>query len=151
MSFYGEPVTVSSTHPELLNQVVIDLRQFIVGGEPLESGPHLRLDFDAALEFGACYLGFWRVMGDALAHRFLLLHGGAVCSPPGATRNDPASSEPAAVLFIGPGGSGKTTLVLAATRLGWEPMGDDVVALEWQTGRLFAVSAPYRVRPDTRL
>jgi len=150
LDFYGERLTLRTEHPELVNQVLTDLGAFVVGEEPLEGAPSLTLQCAPSDPISPCYLAFWRALGDTLAHRFLLLHAGAVCSPERAHPRDSDGSSREATLFIGPGGSGKTTMVLAATRLGWQPMGDDVVALEWETARLYSVSAPYRVRPDTK-
>jgi len=85
----------------------------------------------------------------ALLDRFLLLHAAAVV----LSRRDRGAREspvPRACLFVGSGGSGKTTLGLAAAQRGHTLMGDDLVALDWRSGRLYAMPFPLRPRPDVR-
>lgn len=77
-------------------------------------------------------------MAKTLNYRFLLLHASAFACNGGA------------VMFCGPGGSGKTTLAMVADALGHSVLGEDIVALDWRTRRVHPLSMPYRPRPFTR-
>ena len=69
------------------------------------------------------------------ARRDLLwLHAGAVAGGSGA------------ILFVGPGASGKSTLSTALAARGWQYCGDDVVALDRATGAVI----PFPVAPTVR-
>ena len=77
-------------------------------------------------------------MAKTLNYRFLFLHASAFAGNGGA------------VLFSGPGGSGKTTLAMVADALGHPVLGEDIVAVDWRTRMVHPMSMPYRPRPFTR-
>ncbi len=97
--------------------------------EPAESEPDSLPQLLRGAVFG---------MAKTLNHRFLFLHASAFASKRGA------------VLFCGPGGSGKTTLAMVAEALGHPVLGEDIVAVDWRTRRVHPLSMPYRPRPFTR-
>jgi hypothetical protein len=77
-------------------------------------------------------------LAGVLEERFLFLHGCAFVH------------EGKAVLFCGPSGAGKTTLAMAAEVLGFPALGEDLVVVDWQQGRVHGLAMPFRPRPFTR-
>ncbi len=73
-----------------------------------------------------------------LKDRFLFLHACGFCF------------HGKAVLVCGPSGSGKTTMAMVAEHLGYAALGEDLVTIDWQTGRVHALAMPFRPRPFTR-
>lgn len=148
VDFYGERVVLLTDHTALSGQVCTCFGRLAYAGGlvPATRPAHIRILTNKrhanrpSLEraWNAFSAGF----AAAIADRFLLLHGSAVLLPhddgPGC-----------AAAFLGPSRCGKTTLALAAAALGLAVVADDVVALEWETGRVFAVPSPLRPRSDS--
>jgi len=74
----------------------------------------------------------------ALNSRFLFLHACGIVF------------NKRAFLFCGRSESGKTTLAMMAQILGYEVLGEDMVAVEWEAGMVYPLSIPFRPRPFTR-
>jgi hypothetical protein len=78
------------------------------------------------------------VMGLMAARSDLLwFHAGAVADDAGA------------ILFAGPGGSGKSTLVAHLYQQGWQYLSDDVMPLDLATGKILPFPQTPRVRQNT--
>lgn len=77
-------------------------------------------------------------LARALNYRFLFLHA---CG---------FAFEEKGVLYCGPSGSGKTTLAMICQHWGFDVLGEDMVMIEWQTGKIYPLALHFRPRPFTR-
>gem|GEM_PF-5515407 len=151
IDFYGERVSILTDHVALGEQICLCFGGLACAGGLVRATRKASIRVitndceEAACDLELAWSRFSTGFAAAVAHRFLLLHGATVVCPQGG--GAPSS----ATAFVGPSRSGKTTLCLAAAALGCQVLGDDIVALEWHSGRVFAVPSPLRPRPDAML
>jgi len=150
LNLYGEKCSVLSNRPGLSEQIAANFGPLLTSVEPAPAGAaaDIRVLHGGARPLLRDWEEFSIQLTNAVARRFLLLHAGAVTLRDQQGRPVPPAR---AVAFVGSGRRGKTTCALAALHLGHQLVGDDLVALEWRTGRLFALPFPVRPRRDTRL
>jgi len=147
VDFYGLRVSVLTDHAGLAEQICVCFGRMVFAGDLVSAtvGADIRVTQvrpgASELTLEQAWSRFSSRFVEVVAHRFLFLHGAAVVPPP---RGGPAE----VAAFLGPSRSGKTTLCLAAAALGCQVLADDVVALEWESGLVFAVPSPLRPRPD---
>ena len=148
LDLYGESCTVFSDRPALSEQIAANFGSMLTSAEP--AGARVSADIRVLHTGSRSLERDWEELStqltDALANRFLLLHAGAVTL---RDRREAVAQPARAVAFVGSGKRGKTTCTLAALQLGHRLVGDDLIALEWRTGRLFAIPFPVRPRSDT--
>lgn len=142
LDVHGTVVRAVSDSAVLVQTIVAQFGPMVTGaGEEGDDGrADIRVytdDDPSGAALGPLWQSFSMQLVDAVAHRFLFVHACAVETDAGA------------VLCAGPGRSGKTTLALAAARMGKRIVGDDVVAVEWSTGRVYQVPFFIRPRADT--
>ncbi len=143
INFYGERVVVCTRDRQLASQITANFHDMVADGT--WCGNDCRGDIEvgwnpgepADMPFADRWAEFSVRFVRSMAHRFVFVHAAGVAHAGTAT------------LFAGPSRSGKTTLSLAAAQMGLQVLGDDVVAVEWRTGRVYAVPFPFRPRPDT--
>jgi len=151
LDVYGERRSVLTDRIELARQIVNNFGTMVVEAEPRprDTPSDLQILCSPGTPLARQWQLFSEKLAAALVERFLLLHAAAVALD-GRSHRGGAPPTRRACLFVGAGGSGKTTLSLAAAQRGHTLLGDDLVALDWHTARLLAMPFPLRPRPDIR-
>lgn len=145
LSFFGEPLFIATDSP-LLTEVLAGCLNMVLPDDSVSTRPKagIALTVEAPLDdiLSERLPVYLKEAVDQLAqvlnYRFLFLHACAF------------SRDHDCIVFSGPSGSGKTTLSMLAHHLGYDVLGEDIIALEWETGHVFPVLFPFRPRPFTR-
>ncbi len=146
LSFFGEPVLFRTNSP-LLSEVLASCMNMSML-DPHEPVKKIRVVVALTVnepvnDINSEHLPKYLIKAVnrfalALNHRFLFIHGCAF------------SHDQHCTVFSGPSGSGKTTLAMLAHRMGYNVLGEDIVALDWKKGHVYPILFPFRPRPFTR-
>ncbi len=146
LSFFGEPVLFRTNSP-LLSEVLAGCMNMSLPDpdEPeKKDGAVVELTVnEPVININSEQLPQYmfkavNALARALNYRFLFLHACAF------------SHNQHCTVFSGPSGSGKTTLSMMAHHMGYNVLGEDLIALDWKKGHVFPILFPFRPRPFTR-